>query len=1094
MFLPTDHFLNRFARELFLRSSGDLLELACRRIADLGTPAYVKNSELRYVAVNQAYADFFGKDISDFIGCRSLELFDRPEEEDREDKERRALVFGTEESANCFDAAGIGHDRVRIESFMPSEGRIYILGLFETQRRGAARVAGSPQTRIGDEASEVGLLRAIMEALPVAAFVRDEEHRLVYANQCYEIFTGQSRADVLGKTEQEIFGDHAGDVIRRGNVAVLESGEATEVESLLPGAGGKLYPVLARINRVEGSEGKRYVVGSFSDVSLLKGREQELIAAQAQSEVLHRDIASILNSLPVGVLILEDDLTILYGNAAFYDISDLPQGSFDNRSFRELVEYNHALGRYGQGVTAEEMFERRVTQFRAEEQSPAAEINWSSTSLIVDSRRISRGRILLTYADISAIRLHEKEIHAAREALESLGELMQDATQAMSQGLLIIQDGKILLGNDALAGMLDIPDDYLDAGRDWSELFTFCAARGDFADDPAVLVDGLRKSLVDGQPVSVMFRVSDGRWVQMEVAVSERRHWVALFTDITATKSREEELQLLLARAEAADRVKSEFLANMSHEIRTPMNGVLGMAELLAKTNLDTRQKTFVDIIVKSGNALMTIINDILDFSKIDSGQMTLRRMTFDAVEAIEDVVTLLSSLAAEKGIELLVRAAPDLPAAIIGDAGRFRQIVTNLVGNAVKFTERGHVLVDISHTVGAADEIMARIRIEDTGIGMPQDRLDSIFGKFSQIDSSSTRRHEGTGLGLAITAGLVDLFGGYIDVESKLGQGSVFTVSLPFTVAAARIDPKPLPINVKGAHILVVDDNAVNRQILTEQLALWGFDSAAAENGIEALEILEGAHEFGVTIDAIVLDYQIPGMNGADIARKLRTDDRFNELPIIFLTSMDISGTEKEFAALNGQAHLMKPARANVLRNTIVEVVRANRIRLATADGSIRQILEAPALPEPDAPLQAEPEPAASFIDVLVAEDNDVNQIVFTQILQATGLKFLVVNNGQEAVEAWEKYTPRIIMMDVSMPVMNGHDATRRIRSMERGQGHRVPIVGVTAHALESDRELCLDAGMDDYMSKPISPELLEEKISLWLGNGAQQVGGAAS
>jgi CheY-like chemotaxis protein len=442
-------------------------------------------------------------------------------------------------------------------------------------------------------------------------------------------------------------------------------------------------------------------------------------------------------------------------------------------------------------------------------------------------------------------------------------------------------------------------------------------------------------------------------------------------------------------------------------------------------------------------------------------------------------VATLLSSLSAERGVELLVRTASGLPSAIIGDAGRFRQILTNLVGNAIKFTERGHVLVDMDYTAGAADEIMATIRIEDTGIGMPPDRIDSIFGKFSQIDASSTRRHEGTGLGLAITAGLVDLFGGYIEVDSKLGSGSVFTVNLPFFVAAARLDPKPLPINVRGARILVVDDNAVNRQILTEQLALWGFDGAAAEGGVEGLAILEAAHELSVAIDAIVLDYQIPGMNGGDIARTLRADARFRDLPIIFMTSMDISGTEKEFAALNGQAHLMKPARANVLRNTIVDVVRTHRIRLA-ADGGVRPIVEAE--PEPSAVPPVERQ-GPSFIDVLVAEDNDVNQIVFTQILQATGLAFLVVGNGQEAIEAWEKLTPRIIMMDVSMPVMNGHEATRRIRDIERGQGHRVPIVGVTAHALESDRELCLDSGMDDYMSKPISPELLEEKIGLWLG-----------
>jgi len=477
----------------------------------------------------------------------------------------------------------------------------------------------------------------------------------------------------------------------------------------------------------------------------------------------------------------------------------------------------------------------------------------------------------------------------------------------------------------------------------------------------------------------------------------------------------------------------------------------------------------------------LTIINDILDFSKIDAGQMKLRKAAFDLVEAVEDVATLLSSPAAEKDIELLVRAAPDLPAAVIGDAGRFRQIVTNLVGNAVKFTERGHVFVDIGFEASGGDEIMTSIRIEDTGIGIPPEKVESVFDKFSQVDSSSTRRHEGTGLGLAITAGLVDLFGGYINVESEWGRGSVFTVRLPFAVAAARIDPKPLPINVQGARILVIDDNEVNRRILTEQLGLWGFDGVAAEGGATGFAILEAAADLGIKVDAVVLDYHMPDMNGAEVARRLRADSRFVELPIIFLTSMDISGTEKEFAALNGHAHLMKPARANLLRNTVVEVVRASRVKQASEAEITR--LQKEAETPPPAPAPVPQKRAAEFVDVLVAEDNEVNQIVFTQILQGTGLSFLVVNNGEEAVEAWERHTPRLIMMDVSMPVMNGHQATMLIREKEQGQGHRVPIIGVTAHALESDRELCLDAGMDDYMSKPISPELLEDKIRQWLG-----------
>ncbi|ANL66815.1 sensor histidine kinase/response regulator hybrid protein [Rhizobium phaseoli] len=1131
-----------------MKSAGDILELACRRIADLDTPAYVKNSELRYVAVNQAYARFLGCEISDFIGRRSRELFDRPEEEEREDKERRALVFGTEENAICFDAASLNHERIQIESFSPSPERIYVLGIFEARDRravGNKGIGGSPQTvndngiasdpgsaaelaqvrealekldhpigifaadgrplvvnaahrkgvgpapagdsAWGDSVSELDALRTVLEDLPVAVFVRDDQHRLIYANKYYETFSGRARSEYLGMTEHEMFGPEGAEPIYQENLLALRDGISVELESEMPSKGGHVYPVISRVNRVITADGRTYVVGSFSDISPLKEREKALIASRKQEEVLHRDIESILRSLPIGVLILDNDHRILYVNDEFYSIWELPrEDRFDGRPFIDVIRRNHELGRYDGTRTPEELYAFRKHLFEAAEPEPI-EVGWAGgKSVIFDSRRISNDRILLTYADISAVREREREIHETRAALERVGEMMRDATHAMSQGLAIVQDGIIKMSNEAMADILQIPPHYIEAGQGWLGMFEFCATRGDFHGAAADILEGWRANIAARQPISTVFHVGGERWVNMDATVSTGQHWVALFTDVTEIKSREEELRELLSRAEAADRAKSEFLANMSHEIRTPMNGVLGMAELLAKTNLDTRQKTFIDIIVKSGNALLTIINDILDFSKIDAGQMKLRKAAFDITEAVEDVATLLSSHAAEKNIELLVRAAPDLPAAVIGDAGRFRQIVTNLVGNAVKFTERGHVFVDVGFETVAGGEIMASIRIEDTGIGIPEEKLESVFDKFSQVDASSTRRHEGTGLGLAITAGLVDLFGGYIKVESQWGKGSVFTVNLPFAVAAAHLEPKPLPINVQGARILVIDDNEVNRRILTEQLSLWGFDGVAAEGGGTGLAILEAAADLGVTVDAVILDYHMPDMNGADVARRLRADPRFVELPIIFLTSMDISGTEKEFAALNGQAHLMKPARANVLRNTVVEVVRARRVKQAS-QAEIARLQAETSVP---APVPAPQKRAADFVDVLVAEDNEVNQIVFTQILQGTGLSFLVVNNGEQAVAAWESHTPRIIMMDVSMPVMNGHEATRTIREKEKGQSGRVPIIGVTAHALESDREACLDAGMDDYMSKPISPELLEEKIRQWLGKDDQQPG----
>jgi signal transduction histidine kinase/DNA-binding response OmpR family regulator len=548
-----------------------------------------------------------------------------------------------------------------------------------------------------------------------------------------------------------------------------------------------------------------------------------------------------------------------------------------------------------------------------------------------------------------------------------------------------------------------------------------------------------------------------------------------------------------LFKAEAADRAKSEFLANMSHEIRTPMNGVLGMAELLAKTELTPRQKTFTDVIVKSGNALLTIINDILEFSKINAGQLTLDPGPFRLVEAVEDVATLVSARIAEKNLELIVRVDPHLPAFVVGDAGRFRQIVTNLLGNAVKFTEKGHVLVDVSG--GVVDGVVQmKVRVEDTGIGIPAEKLQSVFEKFAQVDGSSTRRHEGTGLGLAISARLVDLMGGKIGVESEIGRGSVFwfSVDLPFHEQQARDDS--VPVDVTGARVLVIDDNPVNREILLEQLRSWGFDCAAAESGAVGLAFLNRAAELGASVDCIILDYQMPGMTGADVAKAISSDSRLSSIPVVLLTSVDQIDFGKLVIDYGIAAHLTKPARSAVLLGTVISSIQKARTQVGKAQFvcepvAVKPAAAAPAFTviHPMAPAQSTGALDASSvqgpIDILIAEDNEINQLVFGQILTGLGLSYRIASNGRTVVEMYRALKPRLILMDVSMPEMNGFEATRTIRSNEAASGApRTPIIGVTAHALKGDRDKCLEAGMDDYLPKPVSPDRLGTKIGAWL------------
>ena len=542
-----------------------------------------------------------------------------------------------------------------------------------------------------------------------------------------------------------------------------------------------------------------------------------------------------------------------------------------------------------------------------------------------------------------------------------------------------------------------------------------------------------------------------------------------------------------LFKAEAADRAKSEFLANMSHEIRTPMNGVLGMAELLAKTELTPRQKTFTDVIVKSGNALLTIINDILDFSKINAGQLTLDPAPFRLAEAVEDVATLVSARVAEKNLELIVRVDPRLPAFVVGDVGRFRQIVTNMLGNAVKFTEKGHVLIDVSgETLDGV--VRLKVSVEDTGIGIPADKLQNVFEKFAQVDGSSTRRHEGTGLGLAIAARLVDLMGGKIGIESEVGRGSIFWFTAAMPAHAAGAPAPSVPVDVTGARVLVIDDNPVNREILLEQLRSWGFDCAAAESGAIGLAFLDRAAQLGASIDCVILDYQMPGMNGADVAKAMCADVRTSSIPIVLLTSVDQVDFGRMVLDFGIAAHLTKPARSAVLLGTVIAAIQRGRSQAGKAEFTRETAQAAPAFTTLRVPVAPVPEREAAQgagnvpLDILVAEDNEVNQLVFGQILSGLGLSYRIAANGRTAVEMHRALKPRLILMDVSMPELNGYEATRAIRAAEAPAGAHTPIIGVTAHALKGDREKCIDCGMDDYLPKPVSPDRLSAKIGAWL------------
>ncbi|MBN2358552.1 MAG: PAS domain S-box protein [Deltaproteobacteria bacterium] len=934
-----------------------------------------------------------------------------------------------------------------------------------TERRQAEEQLRESERRLAD----------ILQFFPDPTLVIDNHGRVTAWNRAIEELTGVPAAEMLGTGDREyalpFYGERRpilidlalqGDPeIEKKYTTISRQGDTLAGEAYTPRLRNGKVHLTATASVLRDATGE--IVGAIESIRDNTERKQ----AEEKLRQSERRLTDLLQFLPDATFVIDRDGVVTAWNKAIEDLTGVPAAAMLGKGNRE-----YALPFYG---------ERRpllldlTLRPDPELEKKYSNLVWRGSTLSGEAVAPALpGGAACVFGAAATLRDADGAIIGAIESVRDITDRKQ-LEQALRESE---QRTRGILENAPVGIFRSTP-----GGRLLSinpEGVRICGYRS-FADLRQAIGDRARNLFVDpadydrfgaalekhGAVIDFEFlgKRAGGHqfWVSMHATLSRDDTGRSLyldgfFIDVSERKQLEEVLRQAKELAEAAARAKAEFVANMSHEIRTPMNGVMAMIDLALDTELSGEQREYLELARSSAESLLTVINDILDFSKIEAKKLEIEQVEFSLSEAIDAVLPLIGVEAHHKGLELMCEIAPGVPSQLIGDPVRLKQVLLNLLKNAVKFTSRGHVLLGVKQRPAPGDdEVELELTVADTGIGIAPGQIDRIFDSFTQSDASTTRKYGGTGLGLTICKRLVEMMGGAIWVESAPGQGSVFhfTVRLRRQAAARPVAPLTLP-ELTGLRVLVVDDNDLNRLILTKYLTSWGTRVDEAADGEAALRAVRGIPPGEASYRIILLDCMMPGANGFEVAQALRTEGVDERCVIIMLSSLDEKGDRERCHRLKIAQFLVKPVSPSSLYNAIVGVLGQQRA-VETA---------ARPLPEAASALTALPRD----LRILVAEDNPVNVKVVVRLLERVGLSALAAENGVQALQTLQREQIDLVLMDVQMPELDGVEATRRIRSAEQGSGRHLPIIALTAHSMRGDRERFLAAGMDDYLAKPIN------------------------